>query len=836
MDASVALADLGETVDLARLAATDHLDAQRRAELGQVLTPHFVAKLMADRLSLHRSSIRLLDPGAGIGSLTAAVVERILQSDQRPTSLHVDAYEIDSTLAGHLDDTLELCARHLAGIGIYFSHVIHRTDFISHASLALRDDLFTGERQRYDAAILNPPYRKIATDSAERKHLEAVGLPVVNLYTAFLGLVVKLLAEDGELVAITPRSFCNGPYHAPFRRFFLDEMAIKSIHVFESRKAAFNEADVLQENVIIHAVKTRIKPQTVTVFASSGQSEDMVAYHETLYEKTVLPDDPQRFIRIVEDGVDDQIQQRLQSLSTRLDHLGLSASTGRVVDFRAADLLQVESNDKTAPLLYPQHLQQSRIHWPSPKAKFNALTVSEGHRDLFVPNDTYVLVKRFTAKEEKKRVVAAVHFKGDTPRQLLGIENHLNYIHCGGQGLDANLARGLALYLNSTLLDRYFRLFSGHTQVNATDLYSLPFPTRAQLEALGQEAGDSLIGQQEIDNLVERIAFQQTETSNHPLNTMNKIDAALEILKALGFPRAQQNERSALTLLALLDLTPRKSWSDASAPLKGITQMMGFFEEHYGKKYAPNTRETVRRQTVHQFLEAGIILYNPDEPTRPINSGKTVYQIDAAALVLIRTFGTTKWDKTLAEFRKKVTTLREKYAEERYARRIPVRVSGKVTITLSPGGQNVLVEKILKDFAPVFAPAGRVLYVGDTDTKFAHFDKSGLSKLGVHLEEHGKMPDVIIHYTRKNWLLLIEAVTSHGPVNPKRHQELKRLFSKSKAGLVYVTAFLTRKEMVAHLGQISWETEVWVAESPTHMIHFNGERFLGPYPDSTPTR
>lgn len=630
---------------------------------------------MADRLSLNRPSIRLLDPGAGIGSLTAAVVERILKSDQRPASLHVDAFEIDSTLAGHLHDTLELCAKRLAEIGVYFSSVIHRTDFISDTSLALRDDLFASECQHYHAAILNPPYRKIATDSVERRHLEGVGLPVVNLYTAFLGLVVKLLADDGELVAITPRSFCNGPYHAPFRRFFLDEMAIKSMHVFESRKAAFNEADVLQENIIIHAVKTRIQPQTATIFTSGGQSDDMVAYHELRYEKIVLPDDAQRFIRIVEDSIDDAVQQQLQSLPTRLDHMGLSASTGRVVDFRAADLLQSVSNNQTAPLLYPQHLQQSRIQWPNPKAKFNALTVSESRRDLFVPNDTYVLVKRFTAKEERKRVVAAVHFKGDTLTELLGIENHLNYIHHSGHGLDANLARGLALYLNSTLLDRYFRLFSGHTQVNATDLYSLPLPTREQLETLGREAGDSVIGQQEIDNVVERIVFQQIDAANHPLNTMNKIDAALEILKALGFPRAQQNERSALTLLALLDLTPRKPWSEASAPLRGITQMMGFFEEHYGKKYAPNTRETVRRQTVHQFLEAGIILYNPDEPMRPINSGKTVYQIDAAALALIRTFGTAQWDKALAEFRKNVTTLREKYAEERYARRIPVAES-----------------------------------------------------------------------------------------------------------------------------------------------------------------
>ncbi|MGD0649824.1 MAG: BsuBI/PstI family type II restriction endonuclease [Verrucomicrobiia bacterium] len=167
---------------------------------------------------------------------------------------------------------------------------------------------------------------------------------------------------------------------------------------------------------------------------------------------------------------------------------------------------------------------------------------------------------------------------------------------------------------------------------------------------------------------------------------------------------------------------------------------------------------------------------------------------------------------------------------------IAKRIEHAAPVKFSRRARRALVRAVVTKLHACWAPAGRVLYVGDADTKFARFDKRGLSKLGVHLEEHGKMPDVIIHYTKKNWLLLIEAVTSHGPVNPKRHQELKRLFAKSKAGLVYVTAFLTRKEMVVHLGQISWETEVWVAESPTHMIHFNGERFLGPYPDSTPTR
>lgn len=147
----------------------------------------------------------------------------------------------------------------------------------------------------------------------------------------------------------------------------------------------------------------------------------------------------------------------------------------------------------------------------------------------------------------------------------------------------------------------------------------------------------------------------------------------------------------------------------------------------------------------------------------------------------------------------------------------------------SSGGQNILVEQIIKEFAPRYIPGGKVLYVGDTDDKFAYFDQEALEALGVKIEAHGKMPDVIMHHTSRDWLILIEAVTSHGPIDPKRKEELKHLFSSCSIGIVYVTTFLTRKAMVEYLNDISWETEVWVAESPSHLIHFNGERFLGPY-------
>jgi hypothetical protein len=310
-----------------------------------------------------------------------------------------------------------------------------------------------------------------------------------------------------------------------------------------------------------------------------------------------------------------------------------------------------------------------------------------------------------------------------------------------------------------------------------------------------------------------------------------KIKEALTILNDLGLPKQQQNERSALTLLSLLGLKPTNKWEDASDPLMGITPMMDFFQEHYGKKYAPNTRETVRRETVHQFLQAALIVANPDKPSRPTNSPKAVYQIAPSVLKLLRSFGKPGWKNELIRYLRTVDTLKKLYAREREMRRLPVKLANGQKIKLSPGGQNVLVKKIMDDFCPLFTPGSYVIYIGDTQMKWAYFDSNALSRLGVKIEEHGKMPDVVVFYSEKNWLVLIEAVTSHGPVNPKRRQELKAMFSGSMAGLVFVTAFLDRKAMVKYLNDISWETEVWIAESPTHLIHFNGERFLGPYED-----
>jgi hypothetical protein len=313
-----------------------------------------------------------------------------------------------------------------------------------------------------------------------------------------------------------------------------------------------------------------------------------------------------------------------------------------------------------------------------------------------------------------------------------------------------------------------------------------------------------------------------------------RLDEAIELLTALQFGPKQRNETAAYTLLAMLDLQADIPWADAQAPLRGITPIIDFIAIAYGVRYAPNTRETIRDDAVKFFVEEGLLLRNPDNPKRPTNSGNTVYQIEPTALALIRKMGTLDWDPALRDYLASRESLKNEIARKRNLARVPVTLPDGSQVALSPGGQNPLIKAIIEHFCPTFAPGGGVLYIGDTENKFVHLEANGLTALGVVLDPAAKIPDVIVHYTAKNWLLLIEAVTSAGPVDGKRRKELKELFAGCKAGLVFVTAFENRRTMQTFVSQIAWESEVWIAEDPNHMIHFNGERFLGPYPDVTP--
>lgn len=314
------------------------------------------------------------------------------------------------------------------------------------------------------------------------------------------------------------------------------------------------------------------------------------------------------------------------------------------------------------------------------------------------------------------------------------------------------------------------------------------------------------------------------------MNSQNKkLQQALDILSQLGMPIPQQNERTALCLLCLLDMTPHKTWSQASDPLVGITPIMKWSKQHYGKDYAPNTRETFRRQSMHQFVEAGICLYNPDKPDRAVNSPHVVYQIEPNLLQVLRAYGTAQYEEMFHAYRENMQTLAEMYAREREMTMIPLQVTNEQTIQLSAGSHSQLIKDIVESFGSRYIPGGMLVYVGDTGDKHGFFDIELLKSLGVQLDNHGKLPDVVIYDQNKNWLFLIESVTTHGPVDHKRYGELTNLFKDCTAGLVFVSAFPDSKTYAKYSSVIAWETEVWIADAPTHMIHFNGTRFLGPY-------
>jgi adenine-specific DNA-methyltransferase len=500
--------DLLERLDQARVDASARIDPKQRAKLGQFFTPVVTARLMASMFTLAQPAIRLLDAGAGIGVLTAAFVAEVCCRESRPQHISVVAFELDAALGSRLEETVAACRTACEQAGIGFDAEIRQEDFIAAAATSLSGSLFGSPLPRFDCAILNPPYRKINTDSRERRLLRTVGIETSNLYTAFLALVAGVLDTGGELVAITPRSFCNGPYFRSFRRTFLKSMALRQIHVFDSRDDAFRDDAVLQETVIFRAIKNAT-PDVVTITSSTGPESGDERSRIVDYPQIVRPDDPDAFIRLVPDESGSEIAARMEGLPSCLDDLGLTVSTGRVVDFRATNYLRNEPGPDTVPLIYPSHFgEDGFIAWPKPRnRKPNALARTSASESLLVPAGTYVLVRRFSAKEERRRVVASIYDADRVSPLPVGFENHLNYYHQGGAGLPKAVARGLAAFLNSTQVDTYVRQFNGHTQVNATDLRSLRYPTLDELAGLGEHIGEDCLSQSDIDWLIEGMLF-----------------------------------------------------------------------------------------------------------------------------------------------------------------------------------------------------------------------------------------------------------------------------------------------------------------------------------------
>ncbi len=476
-----------QNTEALRCSVNAILDSETRGKLGQYMTPSATALFMA---SLFPEStlpeLRLLDPGAGIGSLTSAFVTEVSKW-KNLEFLEADSWEIDPTMQENLRQNMESIQKRVSSFSL--SYNIHQEDFIESVSQKLDTEggLWTEPIKKYTHCIMNPPYRKILASSPHRRWLRSAGIETGNLYTGFVALALMLMEEGGQLAAIIPRSFCNGPYYRPFRELLLKKSAIRHIHLFDSRNKAFKEDGVLQENIIILLERSGLQEE-VTI---STSSDNCYSDHESRilpFDQIISPEDKEIFIHIPLPAQKDQAPAFTYQRHP-LESIELQVSTGPIVDFRLKEYLKSLPEEATVPLLYSCHFKAMRTTWPVEGKKPNAIMNNRKTWKGFFPKGFYVVVRRFSSKEEKRRIVASVVTPGSfADYEYLAFENHLNVFHQNKQGLDESLAWGLAAFLNTKTVDEEFRLFSGHTQVNATDLRSMRFPSSIVLKSLGEWA------------------------------------------------------------------------------------------------------------------------------------------------------------------------------------------------------------------------------------------------------------------------------------------------------------------------------------------------------------
>ena len=473
-------------------------DIDLRKTRGQFFTPKQVAVFMAKMFNVTRNRIHLLDPGAGTGILSVAFCDRISNSDES-MDLTIDAYENDPNLLPHLKKSLELCKIKLEERGHKFDYNIYEQDFILHNAIYFKksDLMDSGEnRILYDFVISNPPYYKLSKNSPQSTVMMELISGQPNIYALFMALSACMLKPEGEMVFITPRSFCSGLYYKKFREWFLKNVQIENIHIFESRKEIFDKDEILQENIILKArrVGKINKHDKLTISVSKNKDIKKLRRIEVQSDDVIYHKNGQTFIRIPTSSLDVDIVHIIDKWPYTLRDLGLEISTGPVVDFRAKYYLLHEftKNSSSTPLLWMHNMQNMKVVWPlKKKKKASAILVCDMTMPILLPVKNYVLVNRFSSKEQKRRLKAAVLLESDFHHDFVGIDNRVNYIHRPEGNLSIHEAFGIAAILNTSSIDNFFRSISGSTQVNATEVRSLPLPSIEDIRKIGRSIYES---------------------------------------------------------------------------------------------------------------------------------------------------------------------------------------------------------------------------------------------------------------------------------------------------------------------------------------------------------
>jgi adenine-specific DNA-methyltransferase len=469
---------------------------------GQFFTPKQISMFMADLFDINRDKITLLDPGAGAGVLSAAFCEKLL-SRKKPLSLVIDAFENDLEIIPLLKRVLQECKKELEEKGSKVElNVLPRDFILTNKAYLSGPGLFEKGEKFYDFVISNPPYYKVGTESAYSRMMAGLICGQPNIYAFFMTMAASMLADKGEMVFITPRSFCSGLYYKNFRKWLLRKIRITRIHIFESRKDIFDKDEVLQENVIIKARK-EAKQGTVTITTSKDKELNVLGNIEVDYSDIVSHKNTESFIRIPTSELDVKILHIIDKWPSTLNKQGVQISTGPVVDFRAKEHLRQELTKESVPLLWMHNMQNMRVVWPSKKNKKPvAIDSSEQTSPLLLPVKNYVLLKRFTSKEQRRRLDSAVLKQSEFPYESVGIENHVNYIHKPKGSLSVNEAFGIAALLNTGLIDNYFRSLNGHTQVNATEIRNLPLPDLSVIKKIGEIVSKTKTPSANLDEII----------------------------------------------------------------------------------------------------------------------------------------------------------------------------------------------------------------------------------------------------------------------------------------------------------------------------------------------
>ncbi|MGE6592541.1 Eco57I restriction-modification methylase domain-containing protein [Bacillus mycoides] len=480
---------------------SNRVRSENKEQNDQYFTPISIATFMSSRFKpIKKNEINILDPGCGTGNLTAALLASICTWKSKPKVVNVELFEIDVTLSEILISNLKELRMLCECYNIKVNFSIKHEDFISYALEYMMD---LQQNKLFDYIIMNPPYRKLNGESIHKKVLLRSGIDVPNYYAGFMAIAYRLLKSKGELVAIVPRSFCSGAYFKSFREDLISNVKIERIHIFKSRKDLFYD-EILQETIIL-SLKKKDQKLNDTIEITESLKDDFTEIKRThkRFDNVIFPLDQEKLIRIIH-TTDKKVVDQMHSLPCILEDLGINVSTGPVVDFREKPgILLFNQQLWTFPMIYQENFYNGKIEWPIEGEKPGFILEDESNYKRFRKSGIYVLVKRMTTKEEKKRIVAAVFDNSINPDQKVAFDNKLNYFHINNEGFGSlNLAKGLCLYLNSSLVDFYFRTFSGSTQVNVADLKSLQYPSFEILEKLGECYDEYLPTQEIIDQFV----------------------------------------------------------------------------------------------------------------------------------------------------------------------------------------------------------------------------------------------------------------------------------------------------------------------------------------------